>query len=223
MWPELINIGGLKVTWWGIYLISALVISSFSIWRKMRSDFTSDEIFGFTLNLVFGLTVGCLIGSVIETGRLPGLSAWGIVIGGWWALRRWCTMNKWDFWELFDWSALFGLWLWFWGSIFYGFGARFALAGSFAAIMVTWIVRKNYRKFRWYPSGKDGIVGLFSVLAFAVYEIVAAIINPVRVYWWGLTLSQTIAAWVIAICLVIMYLRGGNEFHLNVKMSKRKT
>lgn len=222
MWPELINIQGFKVTWWGIYLVFGSVISSFLIWRKMRSDFSNDEIFGFTLNMMFGVVAGCMIGSVIETGRLPGLSGWGITLGGWWALRRWCAKQKWDFWELFDWIALSGLWLWFLGSMFYGYEARLALVGSFTGIMMTWVVRKNYRKFRWYPSGKDGIIGLFSVLVFAIYEVVVAVINPVSIYWWGLTLSQTIAAWVIAICVVTMYLRGGNQFHLNVKMPKRK-
>ena len=189
----------------------------------MRPDFSDEEIIKFTLNMSVGLVTGCILGGVIESGRWFELSGWGLVGGGWWALRRWCNTQQWDFWEVYDWIAVMALWFWFLGSAFYGWGARYAFVSSFSGIIVTWFVKSHYRKFRWYPSGKVGIVGLSAVMVYAVYEITVAILNAAPVYWWGLTLSQTVAAWVIAICMVTVYLRGGNRFHTNVKIFKKKS
>jgi hypothetical protein len=174
------------------------------------------------LNLAAGFVVGCILGSVVETGKWFELSGWGLVGGGWWMLRRWCTAQKWDFWEVYDWVSVMSLWFWFLGSVFYGPGAKYAMVSSAVGIIVTWFVRSHYRKFRWYPSGKVGIVGLSAILIYSVYEIVVAILNSAAVYWWGLTLAQTVGAWVIAICLVTVYLRGGNRFHTDVKMFRKK-
>ena len=212
MWPNLLEYGWLKVSVFGIYMTIAAVWSSFVLWKRMRLDMADAEIFGMTINLAIGMAAGNMLWSLVETGKWFALSGWGIVLGGFWVVWDWSKKNKFDFWELTDWLVVLALWFWFFGAIAYGPAAKYAVGYAFLTLVLIRIIRANYRKFGWYKSGRVGLTGMLAIVMYAIYEIVMGVIAPIKIYWWGLTLSQTLGAWVIAICLVTVYLRGGNKF-----------
>jgi len=210
MWPVLFNLGSVNITVFGLYLIVALLWPSFYIWRKLRSDATSNEIFEFTLYLFAMVLSGGVLAHFLDEGKL-GISGWGSVVVGVFALLWWCRRKKWDFWEHFDWLSVLGILAWFWGGLAYGPGAATGIAGALVSLLVVGIVRSNYRRFRWYPSGRMGIVGLICLVCWSLYEISVAMVGNHKVYWGGLTAGQIVAAWVLAYVIVAIYLRGGGK------------
>lgn len=200
MWPTLLTLGGFKISIWLIFSLLALIWASFVTWLKMREDFTNEEIFTFTSWLIVGGGIFFIGGKVI------GIA--GLVAVLWW----WCYKNKWDFWDLFDFLAIVGLWWWLGGNLAWGMEALWQSVFAAVGIIIAWWVRTNYRKFRWYTSGRVGLVGLTVLATFLTAQIVVAMFTPVKVYWWGLSLDQLAAAWVMAFTLVVIYLRSGRKF-----------
>ena len=197
MWPVLITFSKFQITVWLVLFIPAVIWASFVLWQKMRNDFTNDEIFSFSLWLLAAAGLGAMGGKVV--GVIAVLAT-----GRWWCLRK-----KWDFWELFDILAVIGLWLWLLGSLAWGPEAVWEALSAIVGIVLAWWVRKGYRNFAWYPSGKMGLVGMVSLLCFCLAQILVAIFALAKVYWWGLTVDQFAAAWVVAFTLVAIYLRSG--------------
>jgi hypothetical protein len=169
------------------------------MWRRLREDFTYDDVFTFTL----WLAAAVLLGQKGDSMGVIALSAGAL----WW----WCRKKEWDFWELIDFVSVVGLWLWFGSSLAWGPGAVWDTISALLGILLAWYIRNNYRRFRWYISGKLGLVGLFVLLYFSVSQVVIAIFLPTKVYWGSLTLNQLIAAWVIAFSVVAIYLRSGRK------------
>ncbi len=197
MWPVLLTLGKFHITVWLVFLGPAVIWASFVLWQKMRNDFTNDEIFSFFLWLLAAAGLGAMGGKVV------GVMV--VLVTGWW----WCLRKKWDFWELFDILAVTGLWLWLLGSLAWGPEAVWEMLSAIVGIVLAWWVRSGYRKFSWYPSGKMGLVGMVSLLCFCLSQILVAIFTSAKVYWWGLTVDQLVAAWVVAFTLVAIYLQSG--------------
>ena len=197
MWPVLMTLGKIQISIWLLFFGPAVIWASFVLWQKMRNDYTNDEIFSFTLWLLAAAGLGMMAGKVV--GVMAAAAA------GWW----WCLKKKWDFWELFDFLGIVGLWLWLLGSLAWGPGAIWEALSATVGIILAWWVRSGYRKFTWYPSGKMGLVGMTGLLCFCLSQILVAIFTYVKVYWWGLTVDQLAAAWVVAFTLVAIFLRSG--------------
>src|SRR3989344_5582059 len=160
MWPVLVSWGWVKVTVWSIYVVAGTIWASFMVWRRWREEANDEEIFNFTLWLTVWAVMGAVIWSLVEYGRVGMPVGWGIVgavaAGGWW----WCRKKGWDWLEIMDFLAVLGLWLWWAGSIAWGPAARWATVAASGGIVLEWYVRRFYRRFRWYKSGKMGLVGL---------------------------------------------------------------
>jgi hypothetical protein len=199
MWPTLVSLRGVPITWWGLFWITAIIWASFVIWRKMREDNISEEIFSLTVWLAAAALVGRAADSM-------GVAVATVAVLWWW-----CRRKEWDFWESLDFLAVVGLWLWLGGSLAWGPGAKWDLSAAVLGIILAWYIRENYRKFRWYASGKVGLVGLFSLLFFSLSQEMIALFTPTNVYWEGLTINQLIASWVIAFSLVAIYIRSGRS------------
>jgi hypothetical protein len=211
MWPAIFHLGKLGVTWWMVYLITAMFWSGFVIWKRMKEDFQNDEIFTFNFILVIWIVAGALAGGWLEWGGFGLISGWGMVITGVAALWQWCMRYKWDFWELADFLAILALWMWLLGSIAWGPEAKWGAGGAILGIILISLVKNNYKKFRWYKSGRVGITALAAICYFSAAQISIAMALPVKVYWGGLTASQWVSAWSMAFALVGIYLRAGRK------------
>ncbi len=197
---------------------------SFSLWRKLREEYHNEEILTFTLIITLAVVTGLGLSGVIETGKLGGVSGWGMVLGLLYAVRKWSEGRNWDVWEIADLLGIYGMRAWViisavrfvlgWGM----WELVFAL-GGWATVE---LVSRGYRKFFWYPSGKAGLAGLTALLVYCVYEIVVAFLTNAPVYWWGLTGGQTVAGWLAGFTLITIYVRGGQKLFGSVKMYRRK-
>jgi hypothetical protein len=195
MWPVLLTLGKFHITVWLVFFIPTVIWASFVLWQKMRNDFTNDEIFSFSLWLLAAAGLGAMGGKVV------GVTV--VLATGWW----WCWKKKWDFWELFDILVIVGLWLWLLGSLAWGPEAVWEVLSAIVGIVLPG-GEKRYRKFL-VPFGKMGFGGMVGLLCYCLSQILVAIFTSAKVYWWGLTVDQLVAAWVVAFTLVAVYLRSG--------------
>ena len=167
----------------GVFLYYLLVFFgifsfSFVFWRKLREDYTPDQIFSATLLFL----VGGFLGTVIFNKWLPQFSFWGFIVGtflfGFYSLKNFGM----KFFEALDgitvglsWFSIFAL-----GAIVIrdSWGDRFVnligvLPGVVTLLVYTFFLKK-YRRFSWYPSGKIGFVGMSTVVVYFTLRALVA-------------------------------------------------
>jgi hypothetical protein len=178
-------------------LVMAGILSSFIIWRAWRSEYKDEEIFAFTVFLAAGGSAGGLFGG-----------EWGLVIGIIVLLWKWCRDKKWDFWEWADYLAVLGMWFWFWGSLSRGPDLFKEVVAAGSGVVILAMIKRTYRRLKWYKSGKMGLVFLGALMWFALAQIWVAFLTPIKVYYFGLTVSQWIAVWAVSAAAVVVYFRS---------------
>lgn len=151
---------------------------SFILWREFKDQHDQEEIFTLTCLLTL---VGILAGKI---NLMVAILAMIIT------LVIWCHKMKWNWGEWLDIFGLYGvlsLTLYSWYFIF--------------AFGILWLLKRYYRRFSWYKSGKPGFVGLFAVTIFGLSQIVFAFFTRANVY------SAILGGWMIVASQVILWLR----------------
>lgn len=185
---------------------------SWTLWRRLREDYPSDDIFSFTLGILTGIFLGVWISDKTPLS-LFWYSVAGAAAAGTYFARRFGLRVF----ELLD--ALSASW--FYLSLFLFLAASltqetkqifWAYSGvSLASLFLHRFFEKRYRRFSWYPSGRVGFVGLASI---AVYFFLRGVVEIGFVFMLsseGEFLS-VIVSLVVALSLVtILYLRSGNK------------
>ncbi|HUW24083.1 MAG TPA: hypothetical protein VMW04_00475 [Patescibacteria group bacterium] len=226
MIPDLsFAIGPIMVTplFWG--LAGATVISSFAIWRYLKEDYPEEIIFGsslavgvmalifsrlffvlFNLN-DFGLSlVNWLTLSVRENFSLVGAFMGAVLIAYWQNARS--KRNPWEFLDALTLPIFFFL-VAGGGGTFLTTGRYWSLAylglGLWGILTFPWLKRK-YRSFTWYQSGKTGFLISFSgSWIFALLFLLAFLENG-KIY-----LSNWAWLFSILVCLGILYYRSERD------------
>ena len=170
-------------------------MGSFELWQEMREEHEGEKI--LTLSLV--LTTGGLVGVF--------LGVWGTTLGILGAWLRWSVKNRFNFWEGLDIIGRVGLGVGVIVSL--GWLAWGMMAGLAIGSLLVSGLKKYYRRFKWYKSGRVGLVGLGAILWLGVVEVTVAKRAENGLYWGGLEVSQWIGIWVIIFCLITVYLRAG--------------
>lgn len=174
--PDLtLTVGQLKVTplFWCLFV--AFVFSSFSMWRRLiKEGYSEQEIFATNLFMLFSGIVFARLAQI--TIGSPEIGAFvGAVSIAVWRLK---AQNK-DIWEGLDTltlpcqyfliSAGVGLFLTF-GNLLYLIYSAIGLTGLFLYLFL----KKRYRRFAWYKSGKIGFLfwamSIFLSLALLVLD-----------------------------------------------------
>lgn len=172
---------------WAIAVV-VYFVAGFFVWRKMREEYEEEEILKLIMLLGLGVGVGAAV-----------FGTWGAVGAGLAALVWRCRRKDWAFWEWLDAVAPAGLaagalvslnWVW-------GIG----LAG-------VWAAGRWYRKWKWYKSGRPGLVGLTAMLVLAIGETAVANGSGFRLYWGGLELARWIGIWSAVAVGVAVWLRA---------------
>ncbi len=177
-------------------------MAGFGVWRRMRGEYEEEEV--LKLTVLLGLAIG------VGAGIFRTLGAVGLGMAG---LGWWCRRKDWDFWEWMDAVMPAGL----------AAGALVVLNWVWAVgVVMTWVVGRWYRGWKWYKSGKPGLVGLSAILALAIGEIVVANGSGYRLYLGGLELAQWIGVWSAVASLVAIYLRAGRKVNEDLKIKWRK-
>lgn len=151
---------------------------SFVLWREFKDQHDPEEIF----------TLTCLLAVVgLLAGKLGLVAAVVAMIT---ALIIWCRKMKWNWGEWLDALGLYGIL----GLMLYSWYFVFAFG-------LLWLLKRYYRRFSWYKSGKPGFVGLFAVTIFGLSQIVFAFLTKTNVY------SAILGGWMIVASQVILWLR----------------
>jgi hypothetical protein len=197
-----------------ILILILVVVADFVLWRRWREEYTDEEIFSFSLVVGLLAAVGGVVGAGAEAGHLEwGISGWGAAVAAVTGVVWWSRMRQWDAWETLDGVTPVGAWLWALLVLLIGRadGHWVQVAVAWLGLGVVAIIRLGYRRWRWYKSGKMGLVFLGWLGWFAVAEITVAFLAPGGIYWGGLKASQLVGAYMLAFVIVAIYWRSGRK------------
>lgn len=117
MIPVLLSIGSLPISSFGVFLVLGFVTGMFLVWRLARAwDLDEEKILDLTLLTFIGGIIGARVYFATENlsifissplnllliNKLPGLSFWGGILGGWLTLYYFARRKRLDFWQLAD-------------------------------------------------------------------------------------------------------------------------
>ncbi len=202
----------------GLLLFFGFLASSFWFFKNTKEEFIDEEQ---AISFIFWVFLSWLLGSrviffltnfnsfpffwtLFLPWQYPGLSFAGGLLGMILAAIIWAKKNKFNLWRISD-PALFPFLLFqeffFLGQFlttkenFYFFAFLIFLIG----FPLGFWIKKKYRSFSWYPSGKIGLTFL-AVLAFALIAFcLLAFSPPFGLYFEGLgaLLAGGVAGWLI--------------------------
>lgn len=195
-----LTIGQLRVSplFWSLCL--AFVISSFSLWRRLvKEEYREQDIFATSLfMLLSGLAFGRLSLVTVGAGEI-GAFAGAVLIYAW----RLKTLGK-NVWEGLDALPLpFLYFLVFWGGGLFLTSWKLACllysAAGIGGMILYFFLKRRYRRFSWYRSGKTGF--LFWALSFygSVLLLVLDILISGSLYWAKLFWLVMMIASILAI------------------------
>ncbi|MBP8590850.1 prolipoprotein diacylglyceryl transferase [Candidatus Shapirobacteria bacterium] len=202
----------------GLVLFLGFFVASFWFFKNTKEEFVDEEQ---AISFIFWVFLSWLLcgrffffitnlksfpsfWALFLPWQHPGLSFAGGILGMALAAKIWAKKNKFNLWRISD-PALFPLLffqeLFSLGQFlstqqnFYFFVFLILLLGSPLGIFI----KKKYRSFSWYPSGKIGLTFL-AVLAFVLISFsILAFCHPLRLYFEGLgtLLIGGVAIWLI--------------------------
>lgn len=196
-----LSIGPIVITPLFWFLAAAFVLSSFSFWRRLREDFKENEIFEMTLlaagSALFFSRAVFVVMNFAAFGSSPvnwltanvgsNFSLPAAFLGAILAVNRRMGELKRNKWEVLDCLVLPFLYFLLLGGLgsFLGTGnfwdlAYFAL--GLGGILAFPFLRKNYRSFAWYKSGKTGFLITFYSLFLSLILLVLAFFQTDSLY-----------------------------------------
>lgn len=225
------TLGQLTITPFFWSLITAAIISSFSIWRGLKEDYQEEIIFRLTLAVVacslifsrllfvlFNLSeFGFSLANWLFLNLRENFSLAGAFIGAFlmtfWQISR---LNG-NPWEVLDTLVLpfFYFFLAGGGGMFLTTGNLWNLAylavGLAGILGYSWL-KKKYRSLTWYQSGKTGfLISFCSFLIFALLILLAFLENG-RIYF-----DELILALLMMVCLAALYYRSERDLKKDLK------
>lgn len=199
MWPTLLDLGVIRITGFGLSLVVGFVLGSFILWRRLRDDYDGERLLTLWLWLVVAAWVGSGVWAWWNPGlRQPYLAVVVPTLVLWWWSRR----NKWSFWELLDAWAPVSLAVVVLAAVGWGPAGSWVALAAVGGVFLAAIVRRWYRRWRWYRSGKVGVEGMAALAWWGVINLVIAKFSIGAVYS---------LAWMVTAALVVVYLRSGRS------------
>lgn len=208
------SLGQITITPFFWALAAAFFISSFSFWRRLKEDLPQEEIYKLIL-----LSVSVSLGLFFLGGNI-GLGVFFAYIGLVLTVVVFMRNIKRNFWEGLDASSLTICFFLFFGGggVFLSTANLFSLIYSglgLLGLLLFWRLKKNYRSFLWYKSGKTGFLfWAVSFYAFCVLFILAFFEKT------GLYLAQGCYLGISLVSLGIIYWRSERKLKEDFKFLK---
>lgn len=218
-----LTVGQLKITplFWSLFL--AGILSSFSLWRKLKEDFKEEEIFTLTLLVL----AACFLCSwlLIQSGDKRLFTLNFFLFSCFWVnagvIKLWASGKKKNVWEVYDgfvmpffyFLFLAGLGAFFKNGDFRNLGYCFV---GFIVYLVNVYSRRRYRSFSWYKSGKTGFLFWEASLSAFLLLTVLAFLRKTGLYWEGSILAGT-----ALVCFGLLYYRSERNLLEDLKKKKR--
>lgn len=224
MYPILLTVGPVTLYTLGATAVLAFLAGSFLFWRWLKDDLVEEGILVATLLATFGGLLGSQLGRGSGLSFLAALSGAVVIVGVYGRAQRW------NLWDLVDPGAAAVLWVVF----IFGLGGQFSGAGktqlvglplsfwSLATLVFgRWVV-KHYRSWRWYESGKVGLVGLSEAVFFFVGFLVVACFAAKQLYWGPLSVNAWVTIGATGFFLCFIYRRSGRDLKEDLQWRKKR-
>ncbi len=226
------NLGSITITplFWSLAL--AAILSSFSIWRQLKEDYPEEIIFSSTLAVALAAFLGARLLFVLlnfnqfgfslvnwlalpigENFSLTGAFLGAVLLGFWrnWRLKQ----NPWEFLDALTRPLFYFLFATGLGA-FLTEGERWSLAylalGFFGLLNYPWL-KKKYRSFAWYQSGKMGFLISFYSFGIFTLQILLAFLKNGRIYS-----NELISLGVVLTSLGTLYYRSERDLRKDIKI-----
>jgi len=175
-----------------VFKILALILASFVFWRNLKEDYSNEEIFSLSiLILIFAFSGGRFF------------SFLGAFLGAILALVLFSKPKKWNSWLVAD-ALVFPMLIV--GFVFF-LPDLPRLLLIFMVGFLTFKIKKTYRSFAWYKSGKVGFLACFSAIAFFGLFLLLEIIFYKALYW-----KLLVDFGIITVAALLLYQRSERNF-----------
>lgn len=174
----------------------------FFLWKYLREDFDISMIFSFGFLTYIGLIVGLIIGGLLTM-------FWYWVALGVFFIVYFLLFRKSEFkiYELIESSAPG---LIFFHTMLYLYGvtvqslALIPFIGTMLILVLFFVLKRNYKKFTWYESGK---LGFASMASLGILFLVRAVISllPITIFSFNRVVEFIPAAILSFICFFSLY------------------
>lgn len=169
-----------------IFSIISSLVFLFFFWRKLKEDYTQNQLFSVAFYSLFGILVFSLIGSYLAPEWVFWLSMLGSFIGfiigvGKYHFRFLEALEAWVLGNLWIILALY----------IYEFIIRFNFSEAVGVLFLIFIIflflmlDKHYKKFTWYKSGRVGFTGLMILGLVFLARCLIAIVLPGMLFFVG--------------------------------------
>ena len=225
MIPTFFTLGPLSISPLTLLVPLAFMVASFLLWHDLREDYSEEEIISLTIYLALAFLLGARLGHVLYhlsdfqfslikwflIGRYPGFSFLGGFFASSGLLFYWSKRKNWDFWQVIETLVPTGLMVIVLVStgLYLTGGEILFLGEAILALLLLFFsrfLRKKYRTFVWYKSGKLGFASCFSVSLFMLGKLSLEILYRGSLYWESLFLLGIALA-----CWVLIYQRSGRD------------
>lgn len=231
MLPTLITLGPLAISPLTLLVPLAFIFASYLLWRDLREDYPEEEIISLTIYLALAFLAGARLIHVLSRfsdfqfsllkwlliGHYPGFSFIGGFLACLGLVFFWSKRKNWDFWQIGEIVVPAG----FLVTIIVGAGLYltkgeiiFLEEAVLALLLLIFsrFLRRKYRTFVWYKSGKLGFVSCFSLSLFMLGKLLLEIFYRGSLYWDGLFLLGVAIA-----CWVFIYRRSDRELKADLR------
>jgi hypothetical protein len=199
------------MNWWKIIVeVIGLILYLYFSWRILRENYKEEDVIAFSwvsllLILIFSrVTYGLVNWGVWVENPIRWLEFWKInesmFLGGYgiWLLLVWlvCSDRGWKYWSFAEDNILSLLWI---SLIFVILSNQWWLLVGLGLVLISWLLlRKKYRSFTWYRSGKKGFLFFAGNILLFLYMAIFT-----KIIWLALP---------ALICVVGLVMLGNDKF-----------
>lgn len=237
----------MKIYSLGLFVFVGVLTSSFIIWRRLSDlGYKEEKVIDMILGMgIFAFLLGRLIyvlinweqfgmwTKIIDLGKYPGFSLWGVILGCFWGLRWFTKKEKWDFWQVAD-EVTFGLLPMLvlllvgcffdgcilgrptsmpWGIFFAGSMLRRQPVALFLALglIAVWYlllrIERRWRLWNWYRSKQEGFIFLSGLMLSSLFGFLLAFLSESKLY---LQMFEVGGLFVgVVVSFVVLFKRSG--------------
>jgi len=161
-------------------VIFAGLIFAFTLWKELKEDYIENQIFGLSFMVFFGVATGYIVSKYIYPGFWFWTTLAGGVTGFVLALKK-IGIKFLDIIDPFTLASIHSSVILLLGNLFLTKWDWRYLYLTVVLIILSLIyvfLKKNYKSFVWYKSGKVGFAGLAVIGIIFVTRTIIAVLSP---------------------------------------------
>lgn len=184
----------------------SFIIGSFVFFRELRDEYPEEQLLGFPLLIALSAAATYPFWGVMGS-VLAGVIV-GVIVSRHYGFRLW---------DIFDGLVTAVLWVIAIGCLRTAFVSLVAVASIFFGILV----KRYYKRWGWYKSGRIGIIGLSESFIFILLFLVVAPMVVKRLYWVPFPVIEGFLVLVLFFLGVVIYRHSGRLLKEDLQWIKK--